>query len=321
MWCVVPITQGHAQQQFLLIIPQAFHNLQSIWSLKHLIVYLLKMTALTNPELIAHKANCHCGAVIFTVRLPPLSSLEFGACNCSICTRNGYIMAYASIADVEYHTGADNLSEFRFAREVGVHKFCKTCGSSICGEMKVGDVEMVAINVSISFSRNLTRGWLIIMDSKVRLFQDIDLKTLKLQHSDRKQYGGGYEYPKFPIDSGITPSDPTLVPYQGNCQCKAVTYTAYLPSLHENEVNECTCSICITNGYILAYSKPSDVVFHTGRENLVRYTFKRHLVPHHFCKSCGSSIYLDRSGVGKGDFGMNVRIFLIGKNENRWFSS
>lgn len=275
------------------------------------------MSSPASSELVAHKANCHCGAVTFTVRLPPLSSLELGVCNCSICTRNGYIMAYPSIADVEYHTGADNLTEFRFAREVGVHKFCKTCGSSICGEMKVGDVEMVAINVSISSLHNLIRARLMLTVSKVRLFQNINLSTLNLQHNDRKLFGGGYEYPHFPIDSGITPSDPSLVPYHGNCQCKAVTYTAYLPSLPENEVNECTCSICTTNGYILAYSKTSDVVFHTGRENLVQYTFNRHMVPHHFCKSCGSSVYLDRSGVGKGDFGMNVRTSLLWKHEDR----
>ncbi|KZP15394.1 hypothetical protein FIBSPDRAFT_750414, partial [Athelia psychrophila] len=82
-------------------------------------------------ELIAYKANCHCSAVTFTVRLCPLSTLKLGECNCSICTRNGYLMVYPARENVEYHTGADNLTEFRFASETGVHKFCKTCGSSI----------------------------------------------------------------------------------------------------------------------------------------------------------------------------------------------
>ncbi|KZP15368.1 hypothetical protein FIBSPDRAFT_750286 [Athelia psychrophila] len=138
------------------------------------------ITPPTDSELVAYKANCHCSAVTLTVRLPPLSTLELSNCNCSICTRNGYIMVYPTPENVEYHTGADNLTEFRFASENGVHrlvtysfathkaahKFCRSCGSSIC-------VDRSGFG-TIDYGMN------------VRMFKEIDLKGLKCTSFDGK---------------------------------------------------------------------------------------------------------------------------------------
>ncbi|KAF7981347.1 hypothetical protein HWV62_33797 [Athelia sp. TMB] len=180
------------------------------------------------------------------------------------------------------------MTEFQFGSGVAVHKFCKTCGSSIGGEVKAADKHMIAINV--------------------RLFEDIDVSRLSLKHDDRKSYGTNYVYPHFPSGSDAT-LDHSLVAYHGNCQCKTVTFTAYLSSLSETEVIEDNCSICAKNGYILAYPKPKDVVFHSGSESLATYTFNTKRIPHRFCQKCGSSVYLDRTALGRDDFGMNVRMF------------
>ncbi|KZP15367.1 hypothetical protein FIBSPDRAFT_1048163 [Athelia psychrophila] len=241
------------------------------------------------PPIIAYKANCHCSAVTLTVRLPSLSTLELSNCNCSLCTRNGYVMAYPTSENVEYHTGADNLTEFRFASENGAHRFCKTCGISISAELTISGKVRLAVNI--------------------RLFQDVDLSTMKYKHTATKDYGGNCEYPDFPRDLGITPFDPSLVPYHDTCQCKAVTYTAYLPSLSETGPAQCNCSVCTTNGYILAYSKVPVVVCHSGQDSVVTYTFATHKAAHKFCKSCGSSICVDRLGLGTIDYGMNMRMF------------
>lgn len=100
-------------------------------------------------DLIAYNANCHCGAVTLTVRIPSLSALEVFSCNCSICTRNGYLMVYPERKNVVFHTGLDNMTDFRFGKQVGVHRFCKTCGSSVSGEMKTDEMDLIAINVSL----------------------------------------------------------------------------------------------------------------------------------------------------------------------------
>ncbi|KZP24173.1 hypothetical protein FIBSPDRAFT_736188, partial [Athelia psychrophila] len=87
----------------------------------------------TSPpiELTTYHGNCHCGAVHFIVRIPELSAHEVGSCNCSICTRNGYLMVYPSPENVEFTIGKENLAEYRFGSGASVHRFCKTCGSSV----------------------------------------------------------------------------------------------------------------------------------------------------------------------------------------------
>ncbi|KZP15393.1 hypothetical protein FIBSPDRAFT_795620, partial [Athelia psychrophila] len=171
---------------------------------------------------------------------------------------------------------------------------------------------LVAVNVSVSFRRDATLApALTARVSQVRLFQDVDLSTMKYNHKAfGKDYGGSYQYPDFPLDLGIMPSDPSLVPYHGNCQCKAVIYTAYLPPLSEAEVMQCNCSICTTNGYILACSKIPDVTFHSGEDRMATYTFGSHKALHKFCQSCGSSILVHITRLGMTDqWAMNVRMF------------
>ncbi|KZP20398.1 hypothetical protein FIBSPDRAFT_660491, partial [Athelia psychrophila] len=96
--------------------------------------------------------------------------------------------------------------------------------------------------------------------------------------------------------------------YHGNCQCRAVTFTARIPSLSEYEINNCNCSICVSNGYLLAYPEPKDVVFHTGHEELTGYKFGKKVMEHKFCRKCGSSVYIDEEAIGD-TYAMNVRMF------------
>jgi hypothetical protein len=69
--------------------------------------------------------GCHCGGVRFRVRL---RSREAIACNCSICSRKGFINLIVSPADFELLSGEDLLSTYRFNTKVAEHRFCKVCG-------------------------------------------------------------------------------------------------------------------------------------------------------------------------------------------------
>ena len=97
-------------------------------------------------DLTSYHGSCHCGTVTFTVRNLSLLHHPLSRCNCSICSRNGYLFIYPKKVDVDFHTGYDSMIPYSFGNNTGTHKFCSTCGSSIMMEFKVGDE--LCINVS-----------------------------------------------------------------------------------------------------------------------------------------------------------------------------
>lgn len=72
-----------------------------------------------------HEGGCHCGAVRFRVRVERREALE---CNCSICTRKGFLHVIVPRDAFELLAGEDALAEYRFHTGVARHRFCRTCG-------------------------------------------------------------------------------------------------------------------------------------------------------------------------------------------------
>ena len=104
------------------------------------------MTDSTPPE-VWYEANCHCAAIKYKVKLPPLESIEIMSCNCSICTKNGYFNVYPKKKDVVFHSGEDLLKGYNFGEKKCTHMFCPTCGSSILVEPHMDDPDDIALNV------------------------------------------------------------------------------------------------------------------------------------------------------------------------------
>ena len=108
-----------------------------------------------SPEKETYRANCHCGAVRFTVTLSP--PLEDGYtpcnCNCSICTKNGYLLVYPLKEDVVFESGTEDMSAYLFGGKNKPHRFCKICGTSILIDFSESKLELersrMAINVSL----------------------------------------------------------------------------------------------------------------------------------------------------------------------------
>ncbi len=110
------------------------------------------MSELKDQEKSWHEAACHCHAVKYKVLLPPLyppTKTWISKCNCSICSKNGYLIVYPLREEVVFTEGYDKLKDYRFATKTRDHKFCPECGSSILidylGKSKRGDV--LGINV------------------------------------------------------------------------------------------------------------------------------------------------------------------------------
>jgi hypothetical protein len=69
--------------------------------------------------------GCHCGRVRFEVE----ATLErVVACNCSICTRKGYLHLIVPRERFHLLRGADDLATYRFGTRVAQHHFCRHCG-------------------------------------------------------------------------------------------------------------------------------------------------------------------------------------------------
>lgn len=74
----------------------------------------------------AREGGCHCGAVRFRVRWrQPPRVLD---CNCSMCTKKGFLHAIVAPTDFELLRGREALSEYRFNTGIAVHRFCRVCG-------------------------------------------------------------------------------------------------------------------------------------------------------------------------------------------------
>jgi len=72
------------------------------------------------------EGGCHCGAVRFRVRAP--RDPEVLECNCSICSKSGYLHLIVHARDLELLAGAQALEEYRFGTGTARHLFCRRCG-------------------------------------------------------------------------------------------------------------------------------------------------------------------------------------------------
>lgn len=73
-----------------------------------------------------HKGQCHCGTVTYEVEAP--EELEVTECNCSICSKSGYLHLIVPKSKFHLISGKDNLETYTFDTQEAKHLFCKTCG-------------------------------------------------------------------------------------------------------------------------------------------------------------------------------------------------
>ena len=72
-------------------------------------------------------AQCHCGAVQFTVELSDGFN-TIRRCNCSFCRMRGAVVVSAPLSGVTVLKGKDKLTEYRFNTRTAAHYFCSVCG-------------------------------------------------------------------------------------------------------------------------------------------------------------------------------------------------
>ncbi len=78
------------------------------------------------PGRVQARGGCHCGAVRFSVTLPDRPELL--DCNCSMCSKTGYLHLIVDKADFTLECGGEALTDYRFGSGTAHHLFCRTCG-------------------------------------------------------------------------------------------------------------------------------------------------------------------------------------------------
>ncbi|BCH28306.1 aldehyde-activating protein [Mesorhizobium sp. L-8-10] len=103
------------------------------------------------------KGSCHCGNVAFDVEGEPGSVIE---CNCSHCSRKGYLLWFVPRDKLTLHTPPEALATYKFNKHFIDHLFCRNCGCAPFGfGVDPKGREMASINV--------------------RCIEEIDLSTLQ----------------------------------------------------------------------------------------------------------------------------------------------
>jgi hypothetical protein len=73
-----------------------------------------------------HTGGCHCGRVRFEVVAP--AKLEVADCNCSICSKYGYLHLIVPADRFKLLGSSEALTTYSFNTHVAKHFFCSTCG-------------------------------------------------------------------------------------------------------------------------------------------------------------------------------------------------
>lgn len=72
-----------------------------------------------------HQGGCHCGDVRFEIESDLRGIVE---CNCSICTKKGFLHLIVPPERFRLLTPEENLATYTFGTHTAKHHFCKRCG-------------------------------------------------------------------------------------------------------------------------------------------------------------------------------------------------
>ena len=75
---------------------------------------------------VKHTGGCHCGRVRFEVTAP--ANIRVSECNCSICSKAGYLHLIVPKDRFRLKSGAEALTIYGFNTHTAKHMFCSVCG-------------------------------------------------------------------------------------------------------------------------------------------------------------------------------------------------
>jgi len=94
---------------------------------------------------MSYQGGCHCGKVAYEVEGDIDQVIQ---CNCSICTKRGYLLWFVPRSSLHVSTDPSEISTYTFNKHNIKHSFCPVCGVAPFGlgsDRKGNDI--AAINV------------------------------------------------------------------------------------------------------------------------------------------------------------------------------
>ena len=92
-----------------------------------------------------YTGSCHCGRIAFEIEG---DFTEVKECNCSHCSRKGYLLWFVPREQLHLKCAADSYGTYLFHKHVIAHHFCPVCGCAPFATGKgPGGVATAAINV------------------------------------------------------------------------------------------------------------------------------------------------------------------------------
>jgi hypothetical protein len=78
-----------------------------------------------------YSGGCHCGKVRFEATTDLASTIT---CNCSICSKRGWILTFVGDEQFKLLSGHDVLKDYQFGKKHIHHRFCSVCGTQSFGQ-------------------------------------------------------------------------------------------------------------------------------------------------------------------------------------------
>ena len=72
-----------------------------------------------------YEGGCHCGRVRFRVTGDLAETID---CNCSVCTKKGFLHLIVPPEQFELLRGQEELTTYQFNTKTAKHTFCRVCG-------------------------------------------------------------------------------------------------------------------------------------------------------------------------------------------------
>ena len=93
--------------------------------------------------------------------------------------------------------------------------------------------------------------------------------------------------------------------FRGSCHCGKLAYQ--VDEEVPGKAMACNCSMCRRKGALHHFTTPDKFRFEGSRDDILVYTFNKHVIRHQFCRTCGCAPFAQGEGPNGPMVEINLR--------------